>query len=172
MALIKARSRGINLADTFAFSGTVTGAGGGKIAQVISGGTSSGTSTSSTSFVDTNCTAAITPTATDSKVLLQFSGNGIFVAAQGTAMAFQLVRTVGGTSTNISTKFARYVGHLTVLSGLNDMQEACSFEFLDSPNTTSATTYKIQIQKETGSGSVTLCANGQASSLIAMEVLA
>jgi len=29
MALIKARSRGINLADTFAFSGTVSGAGGG-----------------------------------------------------------------------------------------------------------------------------------------------
>ena len=29
MTLIKARSRGINLADTFAFTGTVSGAGGG-----------------------------------------------------------------------------------------------------------------------------------------------
>ena len=144
----------------------------GKIAQVISGGTSSGTSTSSSSFVNSNCTVSITPTATDSKVLLQFSGNGIFVANEGTAMAFQLVRTVGGVSTNIQTKFARYVGYLTVLSGLNDMQEACSFEFLDSPSTTSATTYTVQIQKETGSGSVTLCANGQASSFVAMEVLA
>ncbi len=144
----------------------------GKIAQVISGGTSTGTSTSSTSFVNSNCTVAITPTASDSKVLLQFSGNGIFVASEGTAMAFQLVRTVGGVSTNIQTKFARYVGYLTVLSGLNDMQEACSFEFLDSPSTTSATTYTVQIQKETGSGSVTLCANGQASSFVAMEVLA
>ena len=53
------------------FTGTETlapaEAGGGKINQVISGGTSSSTSTSSTSFVDTNCTVAITPTATDSK---------------------------------------------------------------------------------------------------------
>ena len=144
----------------------------GKIAQVISGGTSTGTSTSSTSFVDSNCTVAITPTASDSKVLLQFSGNGIFVTAQATAMAFQLVRTVGGVSTNLSTKFARYVGYMTTLAALNDMQEACSFEFLDSPSTTSATTYTIQIQRETGSGSVTLCANGQASSFVAMEVLA
>jgi len=144
----------------------------GKIAQVISGGTSSSTSTSSSSFVNSNCTVAITPTASNSKVLLQFSGNGIFVTAQATAMAFQLVRTVGGVSTNLSTKFARYVGYMTTLAALNDMQEACSFEFLDSPSTTSATTYTIQIQRETGSGSVTLCANGQASSFVAMEVLA
>ena len=41
---------------------------GGKIAQVISGGTSASTSTTSSSFVDTNCTVAITPSATDSKV--------------------------------------------------------------------------------------------------------
>jgi len=172
MAFTLLKPTGIDLSQTFAFTGSVTGAGGGKINQVISGGTSTGTSTSSTSFVNSNCTVAITPTASDSKVLLQFSGNGIFVASQGTAMAFQLVRTVGGVSTNIQTKFARYVGYLTVLSGLNDMQEACSFEFLDSPSTTSATTYTVQIQKETGSGSVTLCANGQASSFVAMEVLA
>ena len=144
----------------------------GKIGQVVSGGTSSSTATTSGSFVDTNCTVAITPTASDSKVLIQFSGNGIFVNAQATAMAFQLVRTVGGVSTNLSTKFARYVGYMTTLVALNDMQEACSFEFLDSPSTTSATTYKIQIQRESGSGGTTFCANGQASSLIAMEVLA
>ena len=35
MPLIKARSRGINLADNFAFTGTVSGAGGGKVGQVI-----------------------------------------------------------------------------------------------------------------------------------------
>ena len=144
----------------------------GKIAQVISGGTSAHTSTTSSSFVDTNCTVTITPSATDSKVLLQFSGNGLFVNAQGTGMAFQLVRTVGGVSTNLSTKFARYVGYLTTNTSLNDMQEACSFEFLDSPSTSSSTEYKIQIQRESGSGSMIFCANGQASSFVAMEVLA
>ena len=30
MTLVKVRSRGINLADTFAFTGTVSGAGGGE----------------------------------------------------------------------------------------------------------------------------------------------
>ena len=166
------KPNGIDLSQDFTFTGTVTGAGGGKINQVISGGTSSSTSTTSSSFVDTNCTVAITPSATDSKVLLQFSGNGLFVNAQATGMAFQLVRTVGGVSTNLSTKFARYVGYLTTNTSLNDMQEACSFEYLDSPSTTSATTYKIQIQRESGSGSMIFCANGQASSFVAMEVLA
>ncbi len=35
MSLIKARSRGINLADNFAFTGTITGAGGGKFNQYV-----------------------------------------------------------------------------------------------------------------------------------------
>jgi len=143
----------------------------GKIAQVISGGTSSQTATTSATFVDTNCTVAITPTASDSKVLLQFSGNGLFVNAQGTGIAFQLVRAVGGVDTVIQTKFARYVAHLTTNTSLNDMQEACSFEFLDSPSTTSAITYTVQIQRQTGSGNIIFCANGQASSFVAMEVL-
>ena len=34
MALTKLQAEGLNLADTFAFTGTVSGAGGGKILQV------------------------------------------------------------------------------------------------------------------------------------------
>jgi hypothetical protein len=50
MALIKARSRGINLADTFAFSGTVTGAGGGKVLQTSTANTTSTAVSSATSY--------------------------------------------------------------------------------------------------------------------------
>jgi len=35
MAQIKLQADGLNLADTFAFTGTVTGAGGGKLLQVV-----------------------------------------------------------------------------------------------------------------------------------------
>ena len=35
MPLIKLQSEGLNLADNFAFTGTITGAGGGKLLQLV-----------------------------------------------------------------------------------------------------------------------------------------
>ena len=77
MALIKARSRGINLADTFAFSGPVTGAGGGKINQVVQGSKTAQLGTTSTSFVSSNFSVDITPSATSSKILIMCSTSAI-----------------------------------------------------------------------------------------------
>ena len=72
MSLIKARSRGINLADNFAFTGTITGAGGGKFNQyVFASESSQQTIDSSGSFTNlTNVAVTITPSATNSKILL------------------------------------------------------------------------------------------------------
>ena len=61
MAQIKLQADGLNLADTFAFSGTVTGAGGGKVLQVVRSALSSTTYTTSssyTTFFDAEITAA------------------------------------------------------------------------------------------------------------------
>ena len=144
-----------------------------KVGQVISGGTSSQFTTGSTSFTDvTNCNVAITPSATSSKILIFFNCNGMFVGAHQTGIAFQLVRTIASTATNISTKFTRYGCYISNVSGVDDKQNSCSHAYLDSPSTTSAATYKIQIQRETGSADVRISSNSQASSLIAMEVLA
>ena len=93
-------------------------------------------------------TVVITPTSTSNKIL--YSGH-LYLAASGSECSFRLTRTVGGSTTNIATPstFAddedgtfhhgggsRYAGH--------------SFEFLDSPNTTSAITYGITWQTHSG----------------------
>ena len=72
MAITKIQAESMNLADTYAFTGTVSGAGGGKIGQVIQTVKTDVFSTTSTSFVDvTGLTASITPSATSSKILVR-----------------------------------------------------------------------------------------------------
>ena len=77
MAIIKTRARGLKLDDTFAFTGSVSGAGGGKVAQVVQAICSGGdTSTTSSTLQSSNVTVTITPTASDSKVLVMMNFGG------------------------------------------------------------------------------------------------
>jgi hypothetical protein len=151
MPLIKLQSEGLNLADNFAFTGTITGAGGGKVLQVLQAVKTDTTSTTSTSFADlTGMTQAITPSATSSKILIMFDGNfsAHSTGDNGQAVDFKLVRGstdiyIGDASSNrtrTSTNF-RLIDAATY-----DMNPA-KIVFLDSPNTTSATTFKIQWRK-------------------------
>ena len=89
MALSKIQAESMNLADTFAFSGTVSGAGGGKVLQVKQ--TINNTpSTLSTSLGDV-MSVQITPSASSSKILVlvnfmvahQNSHSGVAVLYRG-----------------------------------------------------------------------------------------
>ena len=65
---------GIDLSQTFAFTGSVSGAGGGKLLQIQSVNFTSGvTSVTSDSFTATEVTDQITPSATNSKILVIFN---------------------------------------------------------------------------------------------------
>ena len=75
MALIKTRARGLKLDDNFAFTGTITGAGGGKLLQVQSTESNGRTTISSGSFTSINgLEDTITPSATTSKILVLVNG--------------------------------------------------------------------------------------------------
>jgi hypothetical protein len=116
---------------------------GGKIAQILSTTkTDTFSTTSFPAFVDcTGLTVTITPAATSSKiyVMLSISGGGM------EGFRYQLVR--GSTAIAIGTGS---IGSRTAASGAgsnrnyDELENACS-NFLDSPSTTSATTYKIQV---------------------------
>jgi len=116
---------------------------GGKIAQILSTTkTDTFSTTSFPAFVDcTGLTVTITPAATSSKiyVMLSISGGGM------EGFRYQLVR--GSTVIAIGTGS---IGSRTAASGAgsnrnyDELENACS-NFLDSPSTTSATTYKIQV---------------------------
>jgi len=88
MALVKTRSRGINLADTFAFSGTVSGAGGGGITQYqqwrltinsLNTNQSDADITSGLEIVDTNSSQTLGSNMTESGGIFTFPSTGVYL---------------------------------------------------------------------------------------------
>jgi len=147
MAITKIQSESLNLADDFAFTGTITGAGGGKVLQVVSTAKTDTFSTTTGSFIDvTGLSVSITPSSASNKILIL---SDIHFGTPGNAgyIYFKLVRA----STDIYLGDAagsriRGFGGGMAADSATTMQ--LSNVFLDSPSTTSATTYKIQVYNQ------------------------
>jgi hypothetical protein len=116
---------------------------GGKILQVVQTVKTDVFTTTSQSFTDiTGLSGTITPTSSSNKILISYtlsvSGNGypMFKLLRGSTDIF-----VGDAASNrVRCLFGGYVGG----SQINSMMIPVSGNFLDSPSTTSATTYKFQ----------------------------
>ena len=149
---------------------------GGKILQVVQTSKTDTFSTTSTSFTDvTGLSVAITPSSTSSKVLVMVSSNS---STSGTNNAMmKLVRDstdifIGDASSSRERATAQFRVADTNGAG------ALTFAFLDTPSTTSATTYKAQYRVQGGTGNINSTnadSDGgaiarTASSIIAMEV--
>ena len=116
---------------------------GGKILQVKQTVKLDSFSTSSTSDVDvTGLSVSITPSSSSNKVLVMVS---IALSSQGMFVYAILKRgsTQIGEATGASNRLRPTLMSYNVNEGTVETQ---SFTFLDSPNTTSATTYKMQIR--------------------------
>ena len=121
----------------------------GKIGQVVQTvvTTSTAFTTSHGTFIDIGLSASITPSATDSKILVNSSIN-----FGTTSNSYAHVRLLRG-STNIALGDAD--GNRTrvtaIVSG-NDLTKghSTSLSFLDSPSTTSSTTFKLQVHNNSG----------------------
>jgi hypothetical protein len=127
----------------------VSGSGLGKILQVVSTIKNDTASTSSGTYAAiSGLTVSITPSATSSKIL--YSGS-LYLASSSSESVFRLTRTVGGSATEIATPstFADDEDG-TFAHGGGSRYGGQSFEFLDSPNTTSAITYGIKWQVHSG----------------------
>jgi len=103
----------------------------GHVLQVVHAA-SNGGSTSSTSFVDMGLSATITPSSTSNKVLVM--ANGIIRTAAVLRAGFSIVR--GSTDIQSVTQM--------VITPSTLQNNSWYITQLDSPATTSATTYKIQ----------------------------
>jgi len=126
----------------------------GKILQVISSNKITVQSTSSTSYVDvTDMTATITPSASTSKVLILLT-----MVIQKSNYTF-FARLLRG-STEIGTPSGSNSGLSVYNSGDSGQNEGRTHVYLDSPNTTNATTYKLQIKSD---GSSTIYFNAHSS---------
>ena len=171
MALIKTRARGLKLDDTFAFTGTVSGAGGGKGGQIISAVTTTSTNIASTSYADTTVTSSITPTATNSKVLVMVSIHVALDRDENTGhCALKLLRD----STNI-WESGNYIAWIEAgsVNAVKSSDQA-SIVYLDSPSSTSALTYKVQghVSHTGNNGQARFQVASNPSSITLMEILA
>ena len=122
----------------------------GKVGQIVQTVKTTTTSSSSTSYADiTGMTVSITPTATSSKILVMTS---LTVCSSATyTMMWQFVRgstaiCIGTDATSNRTACTQHAQSQTARTTHN-----MGMSFLDSPSTTSATTYKLQWLVESGS---------------------
>lgn len=135
----------------------------GSVLQVVNGSTTTSVTSSTSTLVDTTLTATITPTSATSKILVFVSQNGIRKQTNNAYTQLTLLRN----STQLYT-FEVALG-FTNSTATNDT--ASSTTYLDSPATTSATTYKTQFCSNPGVASVTVQVAGT-STITLMEIAA
>lgn len=141
---------------------------GGKVLQVVNATTTTSTTVASTTYTDSTLTATITPSATTSKILVIYSQTlDAERSAVGVSGAVQLVRGSTsiqdlGTTSGINVNSASFIALTTMITS------SC----LDSPNTTSATTYKTQVKVNTTANSGVVVAQGgsKLSSITLIEI--
>ena len=135
----------------------------GKVLQVINAVDASETSTTSTTQSDTGLTATITPSATSSKVLVMVGMNFGITGGSG-GVGSRLMRG----STSIRGASEKSDGHG---AGESSYHEAwIAFDYLDSPNTTSATTYKMQFKTNSSGQTVFTSIDNNVSTITLMEI--
>tara|TARA_B100000519_G_C14223166_1_gene428628 strand:- start:181 stop:702 length:522 start_codon:yes stop_codon:yes gene_type:complete len=171
MALVKGRSLGLNLADTFNFTGTLQQNGGaiagGKLLQVVSAKDTTARTTNSTSYVTGSNTLSvnITPSSSSNKILILTSYQHFGVASQANCRS-TVFRTIGGSATDLATvRLGQdYNGHTISVSSAYE----------DSPSTTSQCTYQVYFKSGSGSHTVRLNAPDGSDtvdgSIVAMEI--
>ena len=116
--------------------------GAGKVLQVVSVATTTESSSSSSTFADvTNLTATITPSSLSNKILVTVFCNGV---GKETNNAYVGLRLLRGASVIAGLD---YLAGLNGASGTNYIGTS-GIMYQDSPSTTSATTYKVQISSE------------------------
>ena len=126
---------GVLIKDSKLASGT------GNVLQVVTGTDNTETSIANTSYQATGLSASITPSSTSSKILVVANLNGLYKTG----------------SNAVSTKLLRGSTDIGTIESMNTYTDSTATEgagasvsYLDSPNTNSAVTYKIQFASISG----------------------
>ena len=139
----------------------------GRVLQVVQYGEYTGGTLTSTSFVQLgSMTLSITPTSSSSKILAIVSLPALYLQfSTGPAHCYSTLYRNGS---NLGTGGTSLVSGNT--SAGNNWASAM-FSFLDSPSTTSATTYAVYVRNTTGSVGGTVLGEGNSrATLTLMEI--
>jgi hypothetical protein len=145
-------------------------ASGGKVLQVVSSTYSTSVTNTTSTYADTNLTATITPSAVSSRILVLLSQQiDIFNSSSSGVISAYINILRGSTQvpTNIDATQALLLFGATV-SGMQ-AQQWFTYNFVDSPASTSALTYKTQSKVGNGTRVIT-SPNGTPATLTLIEI--
>ena len=142
--------------------GLPSGSSGGVI-QVRYGFTTSIVNSSTSSYVDSGITATITPTRSDSKVLVMTSISGVQKNTSDTYLKARLLRD--STEVALLDDGAGYTN-----SNAFNIVGTVTTNCVDSPATTSSVTYKVQFMSAGGNALVRVQTNSSLSTIVLMEI--
>lgn len=147
-----------------------TPAGGGKVLQVVHAETTTQTSSSSTTYADTAITATITPTSASSKILILM--NTFCSKSAGNADNRLLMRLLrGATDLNSGLAYDSFTADYGFFqASATRFFGTISYNYYDTPATTSATTYKIQLKNGTAAAEVQTSAGNAPSTMTLLEI--
>jgi hypothetical protein len=133
-----------------------------NIKQIVTGFTTTQVGSSSSTYADTGLTATITPTSASNKILVFVAQNGL-KKINNTSMNLRLLRG----STTIS-QFGIQIGFTGTTVEINNA--GATTMVLDSPATTSSTTYKTQLSSQANIGFVDAQFQSVSSTIVLLEV--
>ena len=137
-------------------------AGGGKVLQVVSTTYSTQATSSSGTYADTGVSLSITPSLASSKVLVLHTNNWEKDSGSGdNAIRYNLLRG----ATQIWESYL--IGYQ---SSAGRLIGTFSLQYLDSPSTTSSTTYKTQFKNFVNSGTIYTQVGSTTATFILMEI--
>ena len=163
-----------DLSSTLDLSGktvTLPAGVGGKVLQVVQTTSTSRIQISVNSYADLNPSLAITPSSTSSNILVVASYSiGLFDSSRVCTADIQILRD--------ATSRIEFITAASITAGLSSSPAELrhsgqySFVYLDSPNTTSSVTYKLQGKNGTGSRMESPSSSGTSQNILTLMEIA
>ena len=138
----------------------------GSVLQVVQGTTTGSVTTTSASFASAGLSASITPTSSSSKILVTITGGDFDINVGGQ----QIYATIFRNSTNVITSGAN-LSITDVYTQTNRSIFPVILQYLDSPATTSSTTYTLYFYAG-GASTVKYNTQGSTGVITLMEIAA
>ena len=143
------------------FKWVTSASGGGKVLQVVAATYSTETQNTTSTYADTGLTATITPSLSTSKILVLVTQNGV-AKNNDTGVGIRLMRG--------ATNIAQIADVLNNTASALLQNGNANVSYLDSPATTSATTYKTQFNSFQNISYARVQNNGNLSSIVLLEI--
>ena len=138
----------------------------GNVIQVVQGTTTTHVTSTTSSLVASGLTASITPTSSSSKILVMITLQGVGKSTNSTSLALWLHKN-GSPISNFGVNNTAFTGDSS-----DNFPGGSAFNYLDSPATTSSTTYAVFFASASNLATVNLQVNGSPSTITLLEIAA